>query len=839
MGFAASMTNTATLNEQPEPDFPASSPVTTGSCFHCGLPVPSGIHFSVTWNGAARALCCHGCEAVAGAIIAAGLGNYYSFRTQAAPTGQELVPQALHKLATYDHPAIQRHFVRVLGTRREAALILEGITCAACIWLNEQHLRRLPGVLDVQVNYTTRRAQVTWDERHISLSQILAAIQNIGYRAHPFNPAHSQTLFTRERHTLLRRLGVAGIFGAQVMTLSVALYVGDWSGSDPALRGFFHWISLLLTAPVLVYSAQPFFRGAWNDLRHGRAGMDTPVALGLGVAFIASLWATLTGRGTIYFDAVTMFTFLLLGGRYLEWVARARASEAAEALVQAVPALATRIDSTGDMKQVAVVELRPGDTVLVRPGENLPADGVVLDGCSSINESLLTGENLPLAKQPGDTVIGGSINNESPLTVRVENTGPDTILSAMLRLLERAQSEKPRLAQLADRVAAWFVVGVLALAALVGLYWWQQDAARVLPIVIAVLVVTCPCALGLATPIAMSVATGTLTRLGLLATRGHALETLARVTHFVFDKTGTLTEGKLRVRRTIALAALSHERALAFAAALERHSEHPIARAILDAAPPTIPATSAVINHPGEGLDGNVDEERLYIGTPAFIAQRVGLRLDAKRLSALREDGGTVVVLASKKSLLAAFVLDDTLRAGAVELIDALTQQGKDVTLLTGDHAAAARHIALAAGISTFHAELKPADKLVHLQRLQQQGAIVAMIGDGVNDAPVLAAAQVSIAMGGAAHISSASADMILLCSDLRRLAIGLRIAQRTRAVIRQNLAWAVAYNLLAVPAAAAGLITPWIAALGMSMSSLLVVANALRLGKDGSSPWK
>jgi Cu2+-exporting ATPase len=800
------------------------------SCFHCGLPVPTDARVSIAWDGAARALCCRGCEAVARAILDAGLGDYYHQRSAHAPSAREPVPSALREFAVYDHPAIQKNFVRAQGALRGAALVLEGITCAACVWLNEQQLRRLPGVHEVQVNYSTRRARVTWDEARVRLSDILRAVRAIGYEAHPYDPARSQQVLANERRALLRRLGVAAIFGAQTMILSEALYLGDWGGSDPALREFFHWMSLLLTLPVLLYSSQPFFRAAWNDLRHGRAGMDVPVALGLLTAFAASLWTTVTGADTAYYDAVTMFAFLLLGGRYVELTARVRAAEAAESLVQATPALATRLRADGAPEQVAVAELAVNDMVLVRPGETIPADGIVVHGASSVNEALLSGESLPLPKRPRDRVIGGAINVESPLTIDIERTGSDTVLSAMLRLLDRAQAEKPRLAQLADRVAAWFVVAVLIVTAAVGLYWWQHDSARVLPIVIALLVVTCPCALGLATPAALSAATGALARAGLLVTRGHTLETLARATHVVFDKTGTLTQGRLQLRHIEPLARLDAARCLALAAALEQHSEHPIARALVRAALPASAPATQVENVPGAGLRGTIAGEAYFIGTPGFIESHTHCRCEHAALAAWRRDGASVILLASQHELLAAFVLEDSLRPGAAELVAHLRRHGRQVILLTGDHLDAAQRVAHSVGIETVHAGLAPEAKLAQLRALQAQGAIVAMIGDGVNDAPVLAAAPVSIAMGSAAHVSAAAGDAILLSNDLRQLIAGFHTAHRTLTIVRQNLAWALAYNLLAIPTAAAGLVTPWLAALGMSVSSALVVANALRL---------
>ena len=851
-------------------------------CFHCGQPLPPGADFSVDIGGVRQPLCCRGCEAVAQAIVAGGMGDYYKYRTATVPTARELVPEFLRQTALYDHPDIQKSFVRAEGEHvREAALILEGIVCPACVWLNERHLAQLPGVLEAQINYATHRARVRWDERRIHLSDILQAVSRIGYLAHPFDPGRYQQQLENERRGLLRRVGVAGIFGMQVMTLSVALYVGDWSGVEEEYRRFFYWVSLLLTLPVLLYASQPFFRSAWRDLKRLRTGMDVPVSLGIGAAFVASLWTTVTGKGTIYYDSVCMFAFFLLSARYFELAAHKRASEASEALVQATPATATRLvevassspsppsvpagvrehpahpfdgadvhrtsatspshlpqageggeprESIYKTEIVAVAELQAGDRVLIRPGESIPADGVVLEGRSTVDESLLTGESLPLARGPGDKLVGGAINIESPLVARVEKTGPDTILSSILRLLDRAGAEKPRLAQLADRIAGGFVTAVLLLAALTALYWWRHDATLWLPATIAVLVVTCPCALSLATPAAITAASGRLTRLGLLVTRGHALETLAHATHFIFDKTGTLTRGRLRLLDTRTFSALPAVQCLGIAGALEHHSEHPIARALCEAAGSNALTANGVVNTPGAGLRGRVDDREYFLGTPAYIEEQTGLAADAGTLEQLRREGDTVVLLAGRDRLHAAFTLSDELRPGAHELMAELKRQGKSVMLLTGDHEQAARRVAAALGIGELAWDLKPADKLERIKALQNQGAVVAMIGDGVNDAPVLAAAQVSIAMGGGTAVAAASADMILLSQKLMHLAEGLTVARRTLGIVRQNLAWALSYNLLAIPAAAAGYVSPWLAALGMSASSLLVVGNALRL---------
>jgi P-type Cu2+ transporter len=834
-------------------------------CFHCGLPVPDNFNVFVTIDGQAQPMCCHGCQAVAQAIVDAKLEDFYKYRTNNAPTGQDIVPDFLQQTTVYDNPVIQKRFVRYENeSMREAALILEGITCAACIWLNERHLRTLPGIVDVQINYSTHRARVRWDNSRIQLSEILQAVRQIGYLAHPYDPTSQQEVLERERKQQLRRIGIAGVLGAQVMMFSIALYGGAWYGIEAEFKALFYWINVILTLPIMFYCAQPFFKSAWRDISHKQIGMDVPVALAITLAFIGSVYTVISYQlsvisyqipiaasqffishsGHIYFDSIAMFVFFLLTGRYFELRARQRSAQVTESLVHLVPTMATRLCETEqgfEEELVLVADLAVGDKLLIRPGENIPADGTILEGHSSVDESLLTGESHPISKISGQPVIAGTVNIDNPLQMQVDKIGVDTTLSHILRLLERAQTDKPALTKLADRVASWFVLGVLILALGVAIYWWTVNPAAWLTITLAVLVVTCPCALSLATPTAMTAATGTLTRAGLLTTRGHALESLARTTHFVFDKTGTLTQGNLRLLATYPLAHLSDTECLQYAVVLERHSEHPIARALvegLDKIPPNDPSlirltginASAVRNQPGAGMQGDIAGTRYFIGTMAFITEMTGLTLEAAHIQRLQKRGYTLVLLANHQSILGAFILTDEIRAGARELIQALKLKGKSVSLLSGDHAVAAQRVAQAVGIDDVHANQTPEDKLHYVKALQEKGEIVAMVGDGVNDAPVLAQAQVSIAMGSGTQVARVSADMILLTEQLSHLLIGIDTAHKTLKIIRQNIAWAIGYNALALPAAAMGWIVPWIAAIGMSFSSLLVVANALRL---------
>jgi Cu2+-exporting ATPase len=796
--------------------------------------VPDGAHYPIRFEGETKQTCCRGCQAVAQTIIDSGQGAYYSHRTVLPATPQQAEAE-LAQMGLYDLPEIQESFVRVETEHiREAALILENIVCAACIWLNERHIAGLPGVLSVEINYATRRARVRWDNSRIQLSAILKAVSDIGYIAHPFDPGRSDDIHRRERNSAIKRLAIAGLGMMQVMMYALPTYSATDMTDD--IRLLMSWASLILTIPVVMYSAWPFFIGAWRDFRRRMLGMDVPVALGVGTAFAASVYSTFSGEGEVYYDSVTMFIFLLLTGRFLEMNARRRAGAAVEELVKLIPAATTRLPHwpARDEEQVPVARLAVGDHVLVRPGETLPADGEVVEGDSAVSEAMLTGESLPVSKSVQSKVVGGSLNQASPLVVRVDKLGADTRLASIVRLLDRAQSEKPRIGQLADRAAAWFVGLLLLITILVGLAWTLIDPSRTLWIVVSILVVTCPCALGLATPAALTTGTGRLTRLGLLATRGHALETLARATDLVFDKTGTLTHGRLSVRRVVPLGGRSTEEVSALAAALEAGSEHPIARALCQAATSTT-AASGIRNTAGRGVEGTLNGRTYRLGSPRFAAAGEAPPESAggeypKNGHAHPKGHESWVALAQENELIAWFALADTPRADAPAALAALRQQGLRLHLLSGDAEGAVRTTAQQLGITEWHAGALPEDKLAYVKALQQQGRIVAMVGDGINDAPVLAGAQVSIAMGEGTDVAQAAADMVMLGSRLATLSEGVALARKTQRIIRQNLGWALGYNLIAIPAAALGYVTPWMAGIGMSASSLLVVLNALRL---------
>ncbi len=808
-------------------------------CFHCGLPVPAGSDHRVVVDGAERAMCCPGCEAVAQAIVDNGLEDFYRHRTEKAENPATLIPESLRDFELYDLDSLQQSFVHVREDDvREASLILEGITCAACVWLSERHVRGLEGVLDFQVNYSTHRAQVRWDASRTQLSTILQAISAIGYRAHPFDPGRQDAVYRRERRGALWRLAIAALGMMQVMMLAVALYAGEQYGMDADMEHFIRWVSLIIATPVVFYSGWTFFRSAWRDLRRRRPGMDVPIAVAVGSTYVASAWGTVTHSGDVYFESVTMFVFFILASKFLEMGVRQRAGQAVEAVGRLLPDIATRLTEAGDEERVAVSELAPGDRVRVSPGETVPADGRVEHGASDVDEALLTGESMPVEKGVDDTVVGGTVNITSPLVLRVESVGAETVVSGIQRLLDRAQSEKPRLAELAERGTGTFVVLVLAIAAVAGTAWGVLvGPEKGFWVAVAVMVASCPCALALATPVAITASVGAMTRDGLLSTRGHVLEGLAGTDTVIFDKTGTLTRGGLTVHAFHVLRDGDEARLAAIAAALESGSDHPVARAIARYGGQGVRAED-IEARTSCGVTGLVDGRRWWLGSPAWMRAEFGAAAPGmeEAEACLGSRGMTPVLLADEQGVAAVLELGDTLRPDARAAVAELQARGIRVGMLSGDTEAACGEVARELGLDFHRSELDAEAKWSAVAERQAHGETVAMVGDGVNDAPVLAGAHVSVAMARGTDLAHATADLILHSERLEALPRAVDQARATRRVVRQNIVWALGYNGVALPVAAAGLLTPWLAALGMSLSSLIVVINALRLASPAPS---
>ena len=692
----------------------------------------------------------------------------------------------------------------------------------------------------MDLNYSTHRARVVWDNDRTALSDILLRIQSTGYTAAPYDVQKVEVQAQKERKQSIVRLAVAGLAMMQTMMFAVPTYFygGD---IEPLYLSILHWGGFLMALPAVFYSAQPFYRGAWRDLKNRRVGMDTPIALAIVMTFAAGIYSLATNAGQgMYFESIAMLVFFLLGGRFMEQIARRKAGSAAERLVKLVPAFCHKMigfPADEEVEEAVVAQLQSGDVVLVKPGEVVPADGTVLSGESEVNEAMLTGESLPVAKVRDAKVVAGTLNTTGPLVVRIDSAGSGTRLAHIVRLLDRALAQKPRLAEMADRYASAFVFGELLLAVPVFAGWaWYADAQTALWITVALLVITCPCALSLATPTALAASTGTLAAEGVLVGGKQSLETLAQIDDIVFDKTGTLTKGELSVSRIIGLGRLKNDEALAVAQALERQSEHPVARAILrcplsDGLPHI--RVGQRVNRVGHGVSAQIDiggKTLVWaLGRAGFVAETAGaLPPDAAHIA----HDGSMVFLGNSEGFQTAFLLEDGIKDGAAGMAAELKKRGMRLHLLSGDRTAAVAHIAAQLGLDEYRAEAAPEDKLAYVEGLQRQGRKVLMVGDGINDAPVLARADVSAAVAGGADVARDGADVVLLGDDMGVLPLMIDQAVRTRAVIRQNLSWASAYNIIAVPLAVLGYVKPWIAALGMSASSLLVLGNALRLLK-------
>ncbi|MBB3191333.1 heavy metal translocating P-type ATPase [Halomonas cerina] len=808
------MTTQATSTATPAPS----------DCYHCGSRVPPGAPWALTLDDHTYPLCCPGCEAVAQAIVEGGLASYYRFRTELPERPDDRQASKAETWAVFDDPGLQARFVHseAEGGDVHATLAVDGITCAACAWLIEHRLNALEGVTASAVNLTHHRVRVSWDPQRVALSRILAEMAAIGYQAQPYEPDAAQSRLQHAERMNVRRLIVAAVGMMQVLMFSIPLYVAGEGEISADFDALFHWLSFALTTPVVLFSAQPFFAGALRDLHTRVLGMDVPVSLAIGGAYLASAWAVISDSGEIYFDSVAMFTFFLLFGRYVEGRARRRSGHSGNALAGALPLSAIRLTESGEERILPASALTAGDRVLVKPGHGVPADGVIESGESSLDESMLTGEYLPVTRRAGESVTGGSQNIESPLTVRVTHAGQDARVASIVDLTDRAFASRPRIARMTARLAHHFVLQVLLIATLVAIAWWFVDPSRALWVTLSVLVVTCPCALALATPTALTAGHGQLHRRGVLITRADALETLASLDRVILDKTGTLTSGEMTLADTQVLGDQDADRLRGLAAALEAHSEHPIARAFRPYRRVTVSA-SEVISHPGQGLEGCLEGRTWRLGTPDFAAPEARPAPPGE---------GQWLLLAEQGTPQAWFALRDRVREDAGEAVAALKAQGLEVELLSGDTPSAVEAMAERLGIATWRASASPEAKLARIQALQAAGERVAMVGDGINDIPVLAGADVALAMNGATDLARTRADAVLLGPHLMRIVEAIEISRATQRIIRQNLLWALIYNLAALPLAALGFVPPWLAAIGMSASSLIVVGNALRLSR-------
>jgi len=734
--------------------------------------------------------------------------------------------------AALDEPAEWEGFSRAVAGREghwESFLAIEGMHCAACSLTVEAALAKLPGVDGVRVNGASATARLIWSPQRSRPSDWLAALKRAGYGAVPAGDLLAAVPRLQAQRLMLWRWLVAGFCMMQVMMYAVPAYMAAPGEITPDIEALLRWASWVLTLPVVLFSCWPFFAAAARDLRNGRIGMDVPVALGIAIAFAASTAATFDAGGPlgreVWYDSVTMFVFFLLSGRLLEQRLSDRTAGSLEALMRRLPQTIERQRDDGSFERVPVRRLAAGDLIRVLPGEVFPADGSVTDGESRVDEALLTGESKPLLRRQGESVIAGSHNLTGVVRVRVERTGIQTRYAAIVGLMEQASMDKPRLAQIADRIASPFLVVVVLAAAAAAAWWWPSDPGHALGVAVAVLIVTCPCALSLATPAATLAAAGALARRGVLVRRLQALEGCASIDTIFFDKTGTLTEDRMALVATRVRSRADPLEALALAASLARHSLHPASRAIAEAAGTAGCTATHVTEVPGCGVRGTVAENghaprELRLGSASFCGA------PARPFGAI----GLEAHLADGEGWLASFELDEAMRSDAPAAVNALRVLGLKIQLLSGDRLATVKRLASRAGIDCAFGDCSPEDKLDRVRIAQQSGQRVAMAGDGVNDAPVLARADISIAMGQAVPLAQAKSDFVVLGGQLAAVAALMQHARRTRAIVRQNLAWAAVYNAVSVPLAVFGVMPPWLAGLGMAASSLLVVANSARL---------
>ncbi len=721
-----------------------------------------------------------------------------------------------------------------------SSVVFEGMHCAACAISIEDALRQIPGVESVQVSAASHRGRIVWSSEQTRPSQWMQASASAGYKAVPANDAHAHERRRREARRMVWRVAVAGLCMMQVMMYATPAYVAEAGDITPDMLQLLRWASWVLSLPVILFSCTPFFAAAWSDLRHWRIGMDLPVAIGMLGTFVVSSLGTFEPEGPfgaeVYFDSLTMFVFFLLMGRWMELRMRDRTAGALEAVLNRLPDSVRRRSSHGTWERVSIRRLAVGDVVEVLPGEALPADGTVLAGQTQVDEALLTGESRPLDRSSGDAVIAGSHNLSGRIEVRVDQVGVATRYAKIVALMESASTHKPAMAELADRLAKPFLMGVLLAAALAAAVWWPQGPGHAVMVAVAVLVVTCPCALSLATPAAMLASAGALARSGVLVRHLQALQSLSEVDTVVFDKTGTLTLDSFSVAALRVRLGQSEDEVWLLAERMAMQSLHPVSRAIAaqarqrrlaqgqggDATP--WPESWTVTEHPGQGVSAK---------TPADAEVPRTIRWGSARFCdapAGAQDGLQVSLADDHHGWLATFELQETLRPEAAAVVAALQQRGLAVQVLSGDAPAAVARVAQTLGIEHFRGGCSPQDKLQALQDLQQQGRRVAMVGDGLNDGPVLAGADVSFALGQALALTQSQADMVLMSGRLDLLEHILDRSRQTLRVVRQNLAWSVAYNAACVPLALAGWLPAWAAGLGMALSSLLVVLNALRL---------
>ncbi|MDC3332793.1 heavy metal translocating P-type ATPase [bacterium] len=794
-------------------------------CFHCGLPVATNALFFSKISNDEQVFCCPACQMIAEHIDAVGLDDFYRYRDVVSSKPEiEMIERAYE---AFDHPAFIEQHVVSRDQQLETTLLIEGMHCAACVWLIEHIVNGVDGVESCHVNFSENTIHIQWLQDSAKLSQLCQAIAKIGYKVEPYSFDRALQSRQLEYKSMLRRMGVAGIAMMQVSMFALANYLDVLDTMKASHHSLMLWVSLLIVSPVVFYSAKPFWVGAWRGLKAGRPGMDLPITLAVFLAYFSSVYATITHTGEVYFDSVAMFVFLLLLGRFLEMSARHQSLSSQGDLASLLPSMATRISAAGEHEVIPTSELVINDRVLIKAGEIIPVDGCVVSGSSRVDESQLTGEFIPQSKHEGSLVVAGTINGLHILEVFAQATGSHIQLQKVKAIIDGAQRNKPQISQLVDRYASHFVIAIILTAVSVFGYWSIQGSAESFWIMLSVLVVSCPCALSLATPVAITAATHTMRRVGILVTDAQVWEKTQGITDVVFDKTGTLTEGVLTLSRIIPVGNYKTDDALLIATLLEQFSEHPIATAFGNKIENNTSQITHVCNDAGQGVSAVIDDVNYRIGSLDYCKQ-----VSNSASWSLPDDknSGRWVLLLANNSPVAWFELQDSVRSDAQSLVNGLSSMGFSTHLLSGDSSGDAERLAKELSIASVCSGVSTVQKLEYVHRLQSEGRRVLMVGDGINDIPVLAGANLSVAMVNASDLAKSKADCILLNSQILSIINLWNMALRTQSIIRQNLCWAVVYNVIAIPLAAAGVVPPYLAAIGMSASSLMVLLNAMRL---------
>ncbi len=793
-------------------------------CIHCKLPIPPADLVVDEIDGKELRFCCHGCQGVYRIITGAGLNNFYQRRNWQ----EQGVPSGVFE-TEFDEGLLAGHVKTHSETSAEISLLVEGIRCASCVWLLEKLLVKESGVDAIHVNYGTHRAQIRFNPKITSPAKIFVSISRLGYLPHPFTAGAAQEAAAREQRSLLIRFGTAAFLSMQLMGFSFALYGGYFHGIDPGVRQMIQYFAAAVTTPVVFYSGWPFLAGACRSLKNQAPSMDLLITLGVLTAYSYSIYALIVG-GEVYFDTAAMIITLILLGRLFEGSARNRSISGIDKLLRLAPESANQIDGEA-IHAVASTSLTPGDLILVRPGERIPVDCRIQDGESELDESTITGEPLPVLRQQGESVSAGSLNLSTSLKLTVERVAADSFIARMARMVEEAQNRKAPIQSMADRVATIFVPFVTLVAVGTWLFWFFSSVPHTEALLnaVSVLIVACPCALGLATPTAVLVASGNAATRGILFRGGDILEMAGRVNLVAFDKTGTLTLGKPTVEQIIPAPGHSEEEVLQLTSLAESGSNHPIALGIMARAKEAgiLPEfAESVETVPGRGLRTIGKHREILVGSRIFLTEN-NVNIPAVESGALTE-----VYVSYNGYWRGVLLIHDPLRDESIQAVTDLQHFGLQTVLLTGDHNSSAAQVGEKLHITDYHASLSPADKAMWIVKQQKSGHKIIMIGDGINDAPALSSADVGCAMAGGTDIALETSDLVLTTANLGRLYEAIFIARKSLQVIKQNLFWAFAYNLITIPLAASGKLAPVWAAVAMASSSILVVSNSLRLGR-------